>query len=142
MNMNDVILRTATKVITFIILTFSLYMFFAGHNNPGGGFIGGLITASALVLLYLSFDLESMKKVLPVNYIAMTAIGLLIAVATGMGSFLFGAPFLSHAFGYYDLPLFGEKTELATAVLFDLGVYLTVVGITMTIILAIGEDQT
>ncbi|GIQ70150.1 Na(+)/H(+) antiporter subunit B [Xylanibacillus composti] len=141
MNINDVILRTATKVITFIILAFSLYLFFAGHNNPGGGFIGGLVTASALVLMYLAFDLESMKKAIPVNYITMTAVGLLIAVATGLGSFLFGAPFLSHTFDYFDLPLFGEKTELATAVLFDLGVYLTVVGITMTIILAIGEDQ-
>lgn len=141
MNINDVILRTATKVITFMILAFSLYLFFAGHNNPGGGFIGGLVTASALVLLYLAFDLESMKQALPINYITMTAIGLLIAVSTGMGSFLFDAPFLTHTFGYFDLPLFGEDTEVATAVLFDLGVYLTVVGVTMTIILAIGEDQ-
>lgn len=142
MNINDVILRTATKAVAYIILAFSLYLFFAGHNAPGGGFIGGLITASALVLLYLAFDLESMKKSLPVDFVQVTAVGLLIAVGTGLGSFLFGAPFLSHAFGYFDLPLFGEHTELATAVIFDLGVYFTVVGITMTIFLAIGEDQT
>jgi monovalent cation:proton antiporter len=141
MRINDVILQTVTKAVAFIILAFSVFIFFAGHNNPGGGFIGGLMTASAFILLYLAFDIEGMKKVIPFDFIRMTALGLLIAVGTGMGSFLFGEPFLSHAFGYFDLPLFGEDTELATAVLFDIGVYLTVIGITMTIILTIGEDQ-
>lgn len=141
MKINDVILQTVTKMIVFIILVFAVYILFAGHNHPGGGFIGGLITASAFVLLYLAFDLEGMQRVVPFDFIRMTAVGLLIAVLTGAGSFLFGEPFLSHAFGYFDLPLFGEKTELATAVLFDIGVYLTVIGITMTIILTIGEDQ-
>lgn len=140
MRANDVILRTAVKVIGFIILAFSAFLFFAGHNNPGGGFIGGLMTAAALVLLTISFDLKTIQSVLPVNFRKVTATGLLIAALTGMGSFVFGAPFLSHAFGYFDLPLLGH-TELATAVLFDLGVYLSVVGVTMTIILSIGEDQ-
>jgi monovalent cation:proton antiporter len=141
MRINDVILQTTTKAVSFIILTFSIFIFFAGHNNPGGGFIGGLMTAAAIVLLYLSFDMEGMRKIIPVDFIKMTAFGLFIAVATGMGSFLFDAPFLTHTFGYFDLPLFGEKTELATATLFDIGVYFTVIGVTMTIILTIGEDQ-
>ncbi|WP_371320121.1 Na(+)/H(+) antiporter subunit B [Chengkuizengella axinellae] len=141
MKINDVILQTITKAVSFIILAFSIFIFLAGHNNPGGGFIGGLITASAFVLLYLAFDMEFIKSVIPIDYIKLTALGLLIAVLTGVGSFIFGQPFLSHTFGYFDLPLLGEKTELATAVIFDLGVYFTVVGITMTIILTIGEDQ-
>ncbi|MNF11658.1 Na(+)/H(+) antiporter subunit B [compost metagenome] len=70
----------------------------------------------------------------------MIGLGLLVALLTGMGSFGFGAAFLSHAFGYFELPLLG-KTELATAVLFDLGVYLTVIGVTMTIIFSIGRDE-
>lgn len=141
MKINDVILQTVTKMIVFIILVFAVYILFSGHHHPGGGFIGGLITASAFVLLYLAFDLEGMQRVVPIDFIKMTAVGLLIAVLTGAGSFLFGEPFLSHTFGYVDLPVFGDDTELATAVLFDIGVYLTVIGITMTIILTIGEDQ-
>ncbi|WP_281888936.1 Na(+)/H(+) antiporter subunit B [Paenibacillus sp. YYML68] len=140
MRANDVILRTAAKVLVFIILTVSASLFFAGHNHPGGGFIGGLVTASALVLLALAFGIETVRKAVPFNFRIVTALGLLIAALTGAGSFLLGVPFLSHAFGYFQLPLLG-KTELATAVLFDLGVYLGVVGVTMTIILSIGEDR-
>nr|WP_248061644.1 Na+/H+ antiporter subunit A [Paenibacillus silvae] len=137
---NDVLLQTTTKVIVFIILTFAMHLFFAGHHNPGGGFIGGLVTAAALVLIALAFSTDTIRKALPIDFRSLTAIGLGIALLTGAGSFLFGAPFLSQTFGYFELPLLGE-TELATAMLFDLGVYLAVLGVTMTIILQIGEDR-
>ena len=139
MKVNDIILHSVTKVTTFIIMTFSIYLFFAGHHNPGGGFIGGLVTASALVLLYLAFDIETVNKIVPLDFKQVAAVGVLIAVLTGFGSFVFDAPFLSHTFDYFDLPIFGE-TELATAVLFDVGVYLAVVGTAVTIILSISED--
>lgn len=141
MNSNDVILKTAARAIVYMILAFSIYLFFAGHNSPGGGFIGGLVTSSALVLLYLVFDMHFIREALPFNYIHMTALGLFLAVATGFGALLFDVPFLTHTFGQFNLPVFGENTELATATIFDLGVYLTVVGVTMTIILAVGEDE-
>lgn len=137
---NDVLLKTTTKVVTFIVLTFALHLFFAGHHNPGGGFIGGLVTAAALVLVALAFSTETIRKALPIDFRTLTGIGLGIAALTGTGSFLFGAPFLSQTFGYFELPLLGE-TELTTAMLFDLGVYLAVLGVTMTIILQIGEDR-
>ncbi|WP_411345428.1 Na+/H+ antiporter subunit A [Paenibacillus sp. WLX1005] len=137
---NDVILATGTKVIVFIILTFALYLFFAGHNNPGGGFIGGLMAASALILLALAFNVELARRVVPIDYRDLIATGLGIAYLTGIGSFLFGMPFLSHTFAYVELPFLG-KTELATAMIFDLGVFLTVIGVTMIIILQIGEDR-
>ncbi|MGG1880275.1 Na+/H+ antiporter subunit A [Paenibacillus cisolokensis] len=139
-NSNDVILRTISRVVIFIVLAFSWYLFMAGHNEPGGGFIGGLMTTAALVLLSMAYGMDMTKNIIPVSFRRMTAIGLMIALLTGVGSFLFGAPFLSHAFDYFDLPLLGE-TELATAVLFDLGVYLAVVGVTMTIINSIGRDN-
>nr|WP_268870909.1 Na(+)/H(+) antiporter subunit B [Halalkalibacter akibai] len=140
MKSNELMLHTLTRVVTFIILAFSVYLFFAGHNNPGGGFIGGLMTASALLLMYLGFDMKSMKKALPFNYTHMIAIGLLIAIATGVSSMLFGYPFLTQFFEYYQLPILGE-TELTTALPFDLGVYLVVVAIALTIILTIAEDD-
>jgi len=137
---NDIILQTITKIVVFIIMIFSLYLFFAGHNAPGGGFIGGLMTSSAIVLLLIAYDVKTVKKILPVNYIMMTAVGLFIAVMTGVGSFIFSVPFLTHTFGHFHLPVLGD-TELATAVLFDLGVYLVVIGVTMTIIQTIGETE-
>ncbi|MCM3745893.1 Na(+)/H(+) antiporter subunit B [Paenibacillus pasadenensis] len=137
---NDVILQTLSKVILFLILTFSLYLLFAGHHEPGGGFIGALMTASALVLLSIAFGVKTVRAALPVNFRIVTACGIAIALLTGIGSFPFGVPFLTHTFGYATLPFFG-KNELATAVLFDLGVYFTVVGMAMTIILAIGRDK-
>jgi multicomponent Na+:H+ antiporter subunit B len=137
---NDIILESLTKIVAFMILSFSIYLFFAGHHNPGGGFIGGLMTASAFVLKYLAFDMETFHRNTKINFHKMIGLGLLIAVFTGIGGTLFGHSFLTHTFGYYTLPLLG-KTELASAVLFDLGVYLVVVGITMTIIISIGEDE-
>lgn len=137
---NDVILRTMSRVIVLIIISFSLYLFFAGHNHPGGGFIAALMTAAALILLAVSFGMDTVRRIIRVNYRLLTAIGLSIALLTAAGSFAFGAPFLSHAFGHFDLPILGD-TELATAVLFDLGVYLAVVGVVMNIIFTIkGED--
>ncbi|NGP44039.1 Na(+)/H(+) antiporter subunit B [Bacillaceae bacterium SIJ1] len=138
--LNDLILQTTTKVTAFLILSFSLYLFIAGHNATGGGFVGGLMTSAALVLLFVSYGYERASEVLPVDFKLFIPAGLLIAVLTGVGSFVFDQPFLSHTYGYIDLPFFGEY-EWATALLFDLGVYLTVVGVTMTIILSIAEDD-
>ncbi|MGI8315190.1 Na(+)/H(+) antiporter subunit B [Halobacillus mangrovi] len=136
---NDIILRTTTTLIAFILLGFSIYLFFAGHNKPGGGFIGGLMTSAAFVLMYMAYGFRAMQKILPVTFRYVIPVGLMIALATGIGSFVFGEPFLSQTFAYFQLPILG-KTELATALLFDLGVYLTVIGVTMTIILTIAND--
>lgn len=140
MKTNDVILQTMTKVIFFIIILFSIHIFFAGHYSPGGGFVGGLLTASAIVLLLIAFDLKTVTTILPFNYTVMTAVGLLIALGTAAGSIFFNVPFFTHVFEYYTLPLLG-KQSLHSAALFDAGVYLVVVGVTMTIIQSIGEDE-
>jgi multicomponent Na+:H+ antiporter subunit B len=140
MKVNDLILQTVTKVVAFIILIFSIYLFWTGHYTPGGGFVGGLMASSALVLMLLAFDVKTIKNVIPFDYKMIIAAGLFIAVATGLGSFVFGVPFLTHTFGHPHLPGLGE-VSLATASLFDLGVYLVVVGVTMTIIQTIGESE-
>lgn len=140
MKQNDIILQMATKIVAFIIFLFSLHIFFTGHNNPGGGFVGGLLTSGAIVLLLLTYDIKTVTNILPIDYKIMIAIGLLFAIGTGLGSFLFDVPFLTHAFDDFTLPLLG-KTSLHTAVLFDIGVYLVVVGSTMTIIQTIGESE-
>lgn len=136
---NDVILKTVTKISIFIILSYSIFLFFSGHHHPGGGFIGGLVTASGLVLLLIAFGIEKIREKLPVDYKVLAAIGVLIAALTGVGSFLFDVPFLSHTFGTIELPLLGE-IEFATAVIFDIGVALAVIGTALNIILSISED--
>lgn len=140
MKFTDVFLQTSTKILVFIIMTFSIFILFAGHHNPGGGFIGGLITSSALVLLYITFDLQTVRDIIPVDFNQLAAGGVIVSVLTGTASFLFHVPFLTQTFTYVNLPLLG-KTELASAVIFDLGVYMTVIGTTMTIITSISEDE-
>ncbi|MFD2444469.1 Na(+)/H(+) antiporter subunit B [Bacillus sp. CGMCC 1.16607] len=140
MKTNDLILQTVTKVVLFVIILFSIHIFFAGHYYPGGGFIGGLMTSGAIVLLLLAYDLKTVANILPIDYKYLIGTGLLFAVGTGTGSLFFGVPFLTHAFTYATLPILG-KTALHTAVLFDTGVFLVVVGVTMTIIQTIGEDE-
>jgi multicomponent Na+:H+ antiporter subunit B len=140
MRTNDVILQTATTIVSFIIILFSIQLFFAGHYTPGGGFIGGLMTSGALVLLLLAYDIKTVSTILPIDYKLLTAIGLLLAVGTGAGALLFDVPFLTHAYDYFHLPLLG-KTSLHTAVIFDTGVYFVVIGITMTIIQTIGVSE-
>ncbi|WP_169864821.1 Na(+)/H(+) antiporter subunit B [Sutcliffiella halmapala] len=137
---NDLILQTVTTILAFIIIIFSFYLFFAGHYTPGGGFIGGLMTSAALVLLLLAFDLKTIKKVFPINFLTVAASGLLISILTGVGSFFFDVPFLTHTFDYIELPILGE-TAIASTLAFDLGVYLVVVGVAMTIIQTIGESE-
>lgn len=137
---NDVILQTVTKVAIVVIFAFATHVFFSGHHNPGGGFIGGLIFASGLTLILLTFDLESFRRNLPIDFKAVAALGVLIAVTTGIAGMLLNQPFLTQTFGDIYLPLFG-KMEFASAVIFDIGVALAVIGTAMTIIINIGKDQ-
>lgn len=137
---NNMMLQVSMRIIALIIITFSVYLFLAGHNDPGGGFIGGLMTASGILVLYLAFDMKIITKSLPFNFSAMIGFGLVFAVSTGMISVFLGEPFLKQFFGYFQFLKFGE-VEWTTALLFDLGVYLVVVGSALTIILAIAEDD-
>lgn len=140
MKPNDLILRSTTSLITFILLGFAIYLLFAGHNSPGGGFVGGLTTSAAFLLMYISFGQSAVDKILSINFMTLVPIGLMIALLTGLGSLLFNKPFLTQTFGHVTLPIVGEF-ELATAMLFDVGVFLTVLGTTMTIILTISNDR-
>jgi len=115
-----------------------VFIFLRGHNLPGGGFIAGLVTAVALILQYVASGVQWTQSRLPLNYQGMAGLGVMIAGLTGLGSWLFDRPFLTSAFGHFHIPLVGE-IELATALLFDLGVYLTVVGATLLILANLGK---
>lgn len=140
MKPNNVILQTVTQVAVFIIFTFSIYLFMNGHHNPGGGFIGGLSTAAAIVLLYLSFGIEKVRENIRIDFKKLAAVGVFLAVGTGLAGVVFGQPFLTQTFGHVQLPIFGD-TELASALIFDTGVALAVIGTAVNIILSICEDR-
>ncbi|MBE0506009.1 MAG: monovalent cation/H+ antiporter subunit A [Marinospirillum sp.] len=124
-----------------LALLVSVYIFLRGHNQPGGGFIAGLITSVAIIQQYIAHGVDWVKERLRINYQWMVASGLLIAAFTGIGSWFFDRPFLTSWFDYFSLPWVG-KFELASAMLFDLGVYLTVVGATLLILANLGKLTT
>ena len=130
----DVLARTMMP----LALLVSVFIFLRGHNLPGGGFIAGLVTSVALVLQYISHGVTWAEARQPFSYHAVAGAGVLIAALTGLGSWAFGHPFLTSAFGHFAIPYIGEL-ELATAMLFDLGVYLAVVGATLLILSNIGH---
>jgi multicomponent K+:H+ antiporter subunit A len=116
-----------TRVMMPIALMVAAYIFFRGHNLPGGGFIAGLVAAIALIMQYMASGYEWTSDRQRYPFHAIIGSGVLIAALTGIGAWLNGMPFLTSAFTYVDLPGL-EEFELATAALFDLGVFLAVVG--------------
>ncbi|MFK7161760.1 monovalent cation/H+ antiporter subunit A [Marinospirillum sp. MEB164] len=132
------LLATVSQSLLPLALLVSVYIFLRGHNQPGGGFIAGLITAIALTQQYIAHGILWVKERLHLNYQWMIGGGLLIALSTGLGSLLFDQAFLTSWFDYFHLPLIGSF-ELASAMLFDLGVYLTVVGATLMILAHLGK---
>ena len=119
-----------TRVIMPVVMLVGFYIFLRGHNEPGGGFIAGLIVSIAFVMQYMASGFAWTSARLKYPYHGVIGAGVLTAGLTGIGSWFFGAPFLTSAFTYVRIPPFDEF-ELATAALFDLGVFLAVVGAVM-----------
>lgn len=131
------ILAVLARILLPLALLVSAYIFLRGHNQPGGGFIAGLITSVALILQYVSSGALWVQQRLGWNYRSMAALGVLIAALTGLGSLVLGYPFLTSSFTHVHWPIVGDF-ELATAMVFDLGVYITVVGATLLILAQLG----
>ena len=121
----------ATRLMLPITMMVGIYIFLRGHNMPGGGFVAGLIFAIALLMQYMASGFAWTHQRLRFDYHALIGLGVLIAAATGIGAWFNGKPFMTSAFGYVYPPWPIEKFELATAALFDLGVFLTVMGAVM-----------
>jgi multicomponent K+:H+ antiporter subunit A len=120
----------ASRIALPLTLTVGIYLFLRGHNQPGGGFIAALVVAIAFLLQYLAAGYDWTDRRRRFGEHQMIALGVLVAMATGLGAFAFGANFLTSTYGYFTLPLIG-KFELASAMLFDTGVFLTVFGAVM-----------
>ena len=135
---HPLIMAILARLLLPLALLVSMFIFLRGHNLPGGGFIAGLLTAIALIMQYLTNGVVWTRSRLSATHIhPLIAAGLIIALLTGMGSWLYDSPFLTSTFGHFHLPLIGEF-ELASAMVFDLGVYLVVVGATLLILINLG----
>ncbi len=128
--MHPMMMVVMTRVIMPVVLMVALYIFLRGHNQPGGGFIAGLVASIAVVMQYMASGFSWTSARLRYPYHGVIGAGVLIAGLTGIGSWFFAKPFLTSDFTYVRIPPF-EKFELATAALFDLGVFLAVVGAVM-----------
>jgi len=127
---HPLMLVIATRVILPISLVVGIYIFLRGHNQPGGGFIAGLVVAIALLMQYMASGYAWAQDRQGLPYHALIGAGVVAAGVTGIGAWFNGRPFLTSAYGYFKLP-FLEEFELATAMGFDLGVFLCVVGAVM-----------
>lgn len=130
--MNTLIFRTAAPLIAVVMVLFSLVVLLRGHNDAGGGFIGGLIAASAAAVLGMANGPGAVRRALRIDPITVAAAGLLIAIASGLLALLVGGPFLTGV--WLPLHLFG------TPGLFDIGVYFVVAGTATAAVLALEDD--
>jgi multicomponent K+:H+ antiporter subunit A len=130
------LLAVAARWLLPLALLVSIFLFVRGHNAPGGGFVAGLVTAVALLVQFMAGHGPRLR--LRRAWLGVAAAGLLVAGATGAAAWFFGAPFLTSAHGEPVLPVIGE-VPLASALAFDLGVYLAVVGTTMVILVAVSD---
>ena len=127
---DSLILRAMAAGLFFLVNLFALYLFWRGHNEPGGGFIGGLASALGFLLLALAFGVEHAQRVLHVEPARLAAVGLAVALASAAAPLAWGAPFLSqYNVKLKDVPLLGD-VALGTPLIFDAGVALVVVGVT------------
>ena len=137
--MISLILRTISRYHLPLLLLFSFFLFLRGHNEPGGGFISGLVASSSLALYTLAYDPAGARRVLRIEPRLLIAIGLMLALGSGGVGLIADMPFLTGTWLVLRLPGGGE-VHLGTPVLFDLGVYVLVVGATLTIIIAMAEE--
>ncbi|MCB1887197.1 MAG: monovalent cation/H+ antiporter subunit A [Rhodocyclaceae bacterium] len=135
---HPLLLRVVARTLLPMAWVVALFLFLRGHNLPGGGFIAGLVYAIGLVTLYLAFGRQHVEARLSSDWQGWLGWGLLIAAATGAGAMVLGYPFLTSTFGHPVLPLIGEL-PLASAALFDLGVFAVVVGGSLAAIVALGR---
>jgi multicomponent Na+:H+ antiporter subunit B len=135
---NSIILRTATQLLLAILLLFSFFLLLRGHDLPGGGFIGGLVAAAAVALYAIAFGPEAAHAMLRVHPRALLGLGLLVAVVAGLLALLQGAPFLTGQWWIVELGS-GNQLKVSSPLLFDIGVYLVVVGTILTMLFSLEE---
>ena len=135
----SVILDEADRRLFPVIVVISVYVTFRGHNAPGGGFAGGLIVGAAFVLRFLAGGALRVRRSVIAHPSALIGAGMLLAVLTVMAPLLFGDPLLTSSIWKFDVPLVGE-VKFVSSTFFDLGVYLVVIGVVLSVLVSLGAE--
>jgi multisubunit Na+/H+ antiporter MnhB subunit len=138
--MGTLILKTATRLLTGLILVFSVYLLLRGHHQPGGGFAGALVAGTGFALFAISEGAKALRRAVRIDPRLLTAVGLLTALAAGIAAVIQDRPFLTGI--WWPSGSSGENHVLiGTPLIFDFGVYLTVLGTILTLVLALEEEN-
>ena len=137
--MSSVILTTGTRAVFHTILLFSAFLLFAGHNAPGGGFIGGLVASAALVLRFVAHGPDDVRKTVRVRAETLLGLGVLLAAVTAVTPLLLGADLLTSDTWKVNVPLLGN-VKASSVLVFDVGVYLVVVGLVLMMLQTLGGE--
>jgi multicomponent Na+:H+ antiporter subunit B len=135
----SIILQTATRLILTLLLLFSIFLLLRGHHEPGGGFVAGLVASGAFVLYAIAYDAKSARQALRFEPHIFIGVGLLLAIVSGLLSLLTGEPFLTGQWLSWKLSPWGG-IDIGTPLLFDVGVYVVVIGATLAIVLTLAEE--
>ncbi|MEX2963662.1 Na+/H+ antiporter subunit B [Microbulbifer sp. TYP-18] len=137
--MNSVVLQTATRALVALLLMFSVYMLIRGHNQPGGGFIAGLIAAAAFTLFTLAWGTAAARSALRIQPGTLAALGVLLAGTSGMVAGFAGEPLFTGQWLFLGGADGDKKVALNSVLAFDIGIYLAVLGAALVLIFALEE---
>ena len=135
--MTSSILQTATRLLMPLLLLFAVFLLLRGHNQPGGGFVGGLVVAASFVLYSIAFGVDAARRALLVRSSTLLGIGLLVALVSGLPGVVLGQPFMTSMWTTIALGL--TELDIGTPLIFDIGVFLAVIGVVLTIVFTLAE---
>lgn len=137
--MPSIIMATAARYMFPLLLIFSFFLLLRGHYEPGGGFVGGLVAASAYVFYFIAFGVQAARDFLKVSPVTLIGLGLTIALGSAIVPILWGKPFMTGVWSQFSTPILGK---IGTPFIFDVGVYFLVLGIALMIIFSLAEEDT
>lgn len=133
----SLILLTATRYLVPVLFLFALFLLTRGHNEPGGGFVGGLVAGSAFALYAIAHSSYEARRLLRAPTRTLISVGLLVALGSGLIALFYRKPFLTGIWGGIELPVLGK---VGTPSLFDIGVFITVLGVVLQIVFELMEE--
>lgn len=136
----SVIVDTITRIVFHSALVLSIYLLFAGHNQPGGGFVGGLVAAAAFALTYVAGGIDDVRTLSRLRPWTVLGSGLFLSAMAAMTPLLFGDPVLESGHESFDVPALGH-VEISSTLFFDVGVYGVVVGLVLMVIESFGDES-
>lgn len=134
---SSLLLHAATRMLMPLLLVYSLFLLYRGHNAPGGGFVGGLVAAAAFVLYALTAGVPEARRALGIDSSLLLSLGLGVALISGIPAVLLGEPFMTAQWG--TIAFFDVRLTVGTPLLFDIGVFLAVLGVVLTIVFTLAE---